>query len=83
MSGHGHRLEIHAENTDQKHAPNVTVLSRTVGHGAETDVVEKTQKIESKIKQTRLEFADNRPARLVDTGDPAGFPRVRDPAVHR
>ena len=74
LSGHGHRLEIHDENTDHRHAPNLTVLSRTVGHGATTDVITKTNKIDDKIKATRLEFADNRSTDPQAPRPTEGFP---------
>ena len=72
MCGHGHRLEIHGENVDRKHARNVTVVSRTVGHGAETDVVP-TAEAEAKITGSLLEFTDNR---AVDkkAGTERGYP---------
>jgi hypothetical protein len=58
LCGHGHRLEIHDDSADEQHAPNVTVLSRTVGHGAETDVVDNAAAIAA--RSPLLQLADNR-----------------------
>lgn len=57
LCGHGHRLEIHepVEAGDK-----LTVLSRTVGHGAETDVVTLTEEKEAELAESPLRFADNR-----------------------
>jgi hypothetical protein len=75
LCGHGHRLEIHAESTDGRHAPNATVLSRTVGHGAETDVIPDAE-ADAKIKGSLLQFTDNRP------GGYPGFGTLRFTSEH-
>jgi hypothetical protein len=72
--GHGHRLEIHGEDTSAT-APQLTILSRTVGNGAETDTVEITDKIRAKIACNGLQFADNRNATVGrPEGGGTGYP---------
>jgi hypothetical protein len=53
--GHGHRLEVHGPHDAGK--GRLKVLSRTVGHGAETDVVANPGKTAA---GSALLFADNR-----------------------
>lgn len=67
--GHGHRLEIHKARPSED--SKFFVHARTMGNGSETDAVPMTPKLEKKVAQSELTFADNR---MRDAGKSAGYP---------